>query len=457
MQLELFGFIDEVIEEFKGNQSVYQYAQGILSTFFEGMFNERDDIVRIASRIKNADSLKEKLIRNKFYLGYDSVEDALDHVTDIVGLTIECRFITDENKIYQEIRERFSRIVNGYYYAKDNDTIGLELHMPQPQLQRNGFTIYRIDGHYRFQGKVINFELQIKSLIHAFWSEIEHEVVYKNTDMVIYDSFMRNMLSSMRDNLEVIDSQLEIVTKQMKAQRQQDRYHNVLGADGFKPMLAKMINDIVQIKSKETLGFTTDFRKSSAILAQFIYINDLINNENPDVMVIEYFKHFNLLSTMDIDFRDRISLEEVYEHPDAFCNTLGTYFQSVINIDYDWHVFFAMLFLIRPGNNVQDLTEFIQVIKNLILPVQVINPLLGNYTPLEGQLIKEDISNIVAMAMVNYGKVGMVHEDRLFALQERILDFLVMLNREYATYAEYLNKKERLLGGLGNKVASVFR
>ena len=55
----------------------------------------------------------------------------------------------------------------------------LNLAMPQPQLQRNGFTIYRIDGYYLFNGRKVNFELQIKSMVHSFWSEIEHQVVYK--------------------------------------------------------------------------------------------------------------------------------------------------------------------------------------------------------------------------------------------------------------------------------------
>ena len=457
MQLELFRFIDDVIEEFKADLPTYQYAEGILRTFFEVMFNnERDDIVRINSRIKNADSLKEKLIRNKFYLDYGSIEDALGHVTDIVGLTIECRFISDENRLYQEVKEKFCRVIDGNYYTEENANNGLELHMPQPQLQRNGYPIYRIDVHYKFQRKVINFELQIKSLIHAFWSEIEHEVVYKNTDMVIFDSFMRNMLGSIRENLDVMDNQLEVVIKQMKVQKQQDRYTNALGATNFKPMLAKMINDIVQVKSQETLGFTTDFRKSSSILAQFIYINDLINNENPDIMLIEYFKHFNLLNNIQIDFREHISLGADFTHEDPFVKRLGTYFQSVLNVDYEWHVFFAMLFLIRPGNNLQDLTEFTEVVKNLLLPTQMINSLLVKFDPTEVAFIKDDISETIAIGMIEHGKVDMIHEDKLFALQQKIVEFLEMIQMEYSSYEAYLNKKERLLGALKSKVTSVF-
>jgi ppGpp synthetase/RelA/SpoT-type nucleotidyltranferase len=62
-----------------------------------------------------------------------------------------------------------------------------------------------------FNSERINFELQIKSLVHRFWSEIEHEVVYKNPDFVVYDKFMKNMLGAVRDNLDVVDRQLEIM------------------------------------------------------------------------------------------------------------------------------------------------------------------------------------------------------------------------------------------------------
>ena len=39
-------------------------------------------------------------------------------------------------------------------------------------------------------GEKVNFELQVKSLIHVFWSEIEHEIIYKNNNYMLMDGFM---------------------------------------------------------------------------------------------------------------------------------------------------------------------------------------------------------------------------------------------------------------------------
>ncbi|MCF0114865.1 MAG: hypothetical protein HUJ56_05885, partial [Erysipelotrichaceae bacterium] len=61
-----------------------------------------------------------------------------------------------------------------------------------------------------------------------------------------------------------------------------------------------------------------------------------------------------------------------------------------------------------------------------------------------------------AIGMIEHGKVDMIHEDKLFALQQKIVEFLEMIQMEYSSYEAYLNKKERLLGALKSKVTSVF-
>ena len=81
---------------------------------------------------------------------------------------------------------------------------------------KNGFSIYRIDGFYEKDNQKINFELQIKALVHAFWGEIEHKLVYKNTNYYVYDSFMKDLLASINAQLTITDRQLSIVYQQMQ-------------------------------------------------------------------------------------------------------------------------------------------------------------------------------------------------------------------------------------------------
>ena len=203
MELDLFQFIEETIKLYDLHEASFIYAETVLCDFFEQLEKEvSSDVVAVHSRVKSRESLREKLLRNKFYLQYKDPLTAIQSLSDIVGVTLECRFIRNEAELYHALQRDFSAPnEDGYAICLQNPDILLNLGMPQPQLQRNGYAIYRVDGKYRFNDLYIGFELQIKSLVHRFWSEIEHEVVYKNQEMVRNARFMKEMLSSIRDSL----------------------------------------------------------------------------------------------------------------------------------------------------------------------------------------------------------------------------------------------------------------
>ena len=217
MELELFRFIEEASDYYQLHAAAFEYSETVLRQYFQTLSESMGaDLVQVYSRVKSRESFREKLLRNKLYLDCETPEDALSQLSDLVGITMECRFIRNETEIYERIFREFSELnEDGLAISLSNPDILLNLGMAQPQLQRNGFAIYRLDGKYRFNNRYINFELQIKSLVHRFWSEIEHEVVYKNPDMVWNDRFMKKMLSSIRDSLDVVDHQLETVYTEM--------------------------------------------------------------------------------------------------------------------------------------------------------------------------------------------------------------------------------------------------
>jgi len=45
-----------------------------------------------------------------------------------------------------------------------------------------------------------------------------------------------------------------------------------------------------------------------------------------------------------------------------FSQTLGKKLQELANTDYEWHVFFKMLFEIEAGNCIEDLELFVNVL-----------------------------------------------------------------------------------------------
>lgn len=112
MRLELFNFIEKTINLLEINQPTYQYTQGVLcSSFQDILLNKGDIIVGLNSRIKSKDSLKEKLIRNKYYLNFNTAEEAIDNLPDLIGITLNCRFISDEIVVLMKYIVIFNKLM----------------------------------------------------------------------------------------------------------------------------------------------------------------------------------------------------------------------------------------------------------------------------------------------------------------------------------------------------------
>lgn len=454
MKLDLFYFIDETLEYFQKKQPSYEYAKGKIVDAYKKLLPNNQSVVQLHTRIKNADSLKEKMIRNHFYLDYGTPEEAIENLHDLIGITIICRFIRNEHELYQSLFDDFIPTEGAFAVCREDRNLFLDLKHPQPQVQRNGFTIYRLDGYYVFNQERINYELQIKSLVHHFWSNIEHEVVYKNPDFVMYDQFNKEMLGAIRDNLDVVDRQLEIMYNEISYESKNAQ----IGMDeaGFKTFVAKSINELVNRKMKESLGFATDFRKCSAILSQYIYIRDFINGDHNQAMMIDYLEMLNVLKNSEIDFKEQITLEQEFKSNDPFCNAMGNYWIEQFNKNFLWHIFFCMLFVIRPGNNYEDFCDFIEVVRILIIQPGWYADTFRNMSIEEGDLVRDMFEETLADALIEADTIEIVHEEMLYECMLRFRKKVNEVDQKYQTYEEIQNDKDSILSSLYHDIYTVF-
>jgi ppGpp synthetase/RelA/SpoT-type nucleotidyltranferase len=455
MRIPLFDFIEQTLDYYEMKMPSYQYAEWQLRRVFkEVLKSDGNGFVSLHSRIKTRDSLKEKMLRNRFYLDYHTPEEALDHLHDLIGITMECRFIRNEAQLYDLLLKTFNRNGHGYSQCRVSDDVYLNLHMPQPQTQRNGFTIYRIDGYYTFNHEKINFELQIKSLVHSFWSEIEHEVVYKNPDFVMYDRFNKQMLAAIRDNLDVVDRQLEIMYNEISYESKQAQ----IGMDekGFKNFVARSINELVNRKMKKSTGFTTDFKKCSAMLAQYIYVRDFIGGEHNREKMIDYLATLNYLNTMEIDFTEEIEIPDLPETDDSFTNIFRNYFRSVMNTDFEWHVFFIMLLEIQPGNNPEDFDSFIDVLHLLVIqPSWYITKFHSHADG--GKQARDLCEEALANAIVRMNRIDIVHEDRLYDCMQLFRTNIDVLDGEYPDQKEFMKHADEIRDEITMQISGIFQ
>lgn len=138
----------------------------------EGVHNPAEYII---SRVKSADSMKEKLVRK----GMDTdVLSAIKQMNDTVGIRIVTHFIGDVYTISD--------------YLKQSDTWTIEeikdyISNPKPNGYRSLHIILKMPLH----GSELDFlpvEIQIRTIAMDCWASLEHQLKYKknipNADLI---------------------------------------------------------------------------------------------------------------------------------------------------------------------------------------------------------------------------------------------------------------------------------
>ena len=175
----------------------------LLNSFINEISNRKVS-PKIISRIKSRESLEEKLRRKNYIEKWgivdndDSVQSAIcEHLPDLFGFRINCYFKDDEEKIFNKLVE----------FLESKDEIKLETN---PNLiQRNGHTIYKIAGKYQEIKNSFCFEVQVKSLIHDTWGEVEHSIIYKSRAYNSYSDLKAGVIDGLYNVLEGAEKQLQ--------------------------------------------------------------------------------------------------------------------------------------------------------------------------------------------------------------------------------------------------------
>lgn len=441
MRLKVFDIIENTLALLEDNDAKYHEIEYEIKNYLRTLFENRDEmIVDINSRVKSKSSLREKIIRNRFYMEMEDAQEILDQLSDLIGCIIECRFIEEEFKVFQYLREKLNqKQEDGFSYSDANPNICIECTSQQPQIQKNGFAIYRLDGYYLDQGNKINFELQIKALVHSFWGEIEHKLVYKNTNYYVYDDFMKDLLASIKANLTIMDRQLNIVYNQMQDMSKND---SAITETSFEKVISKSINDLFTMKMNQSIGFTLNIKNTSTILGHYIFIKDIRYDGGNNDRISTLFRTFKKLNSVHLDFENELIVDEDFYSKDIFIHTLGNYLLSVINKDYDWFVFFNILFAIEPGNNMEDFSLFMNVIKNYLVDNYWLNTSFMKLSMEDSELIHQDLSLMLATSLASIGTIKIIHDHKMIAINKAFVYFVEELEKRVISYEDFCHYKD---------------
>lgn len=240
----------KIEEELKAFLIFLKSNQKLSKRVFEG----------IESRVKSQSSFEEKIRRKGYISSWAPAVSGADNIhvqslisnslPDLIGFRISCFFFEDEKNVYEELKN----------YFNNGSPTRISLEFAGKDTQANGHSIYKLKGTYDGEESEenINFELQIKSIFHNLWGEVEHKTIYKNI------------------NFDPVKQQKKIIVEQL---------FNILSASD------KQLMSIFEQEYSEEMLLSALFYKAS--------IGQIANDAEVDVLAIHYENFFKLFSVRD--------------------------------------------------------------------------------------------------------------------------------------------------------------
>lgn len=456
MELKMFNFIEEVIGCLEEINDELQDKAKDLEIYFEKLLeNNNDGDIKVNSRVKSSSSLREKIIRNNYYKKYKSGEEVISNLSDLIGVRVECRFIEDEMVIFKILKRLFNkRNADGYYYNELNENIRLELSGKQPQEQKNGFEIFRIDGVYEINDRIIRFELQIKSLVNIFWGELEHKIVYKDHNYRIADGFLKELMGSIKKNLTMIDNQLLMIYNQFNSINSIDPMMRKSKVEIF---LSKIIYDIFSAKMQNNIGFGVDFKESCDTIMKYIFrTRNAENLDDYNKTMVKTMDRLNSIGKNDVNFNSEIEFEREIHFEDAFSNKIGYIILNSINNEFQWNLFFRILFEIELGNNAEDFETFIKFVRTRFYENDSFLRLHSILNEEEFEGVKNDIMLTIAHSFEIVDSIEFIYDNNIDEINEVITSLIDLICEKISTYEEWEKTRDIGLNLLHFKVLSIF-
>ncbi len=367
MKIQAYEYTRLAAETFKKRKNEFKRGAEYVAEYLERVFEFKDEIISVSSRVKTADSLREKILRNELYKRTD-LEHFFDNVSDIIGIRIGCRFLRDEKDVYERLRNVFClSFDNVFFHPLDNQNIFLNFSGAQPERQKNGFEIYRIDGYTELDGKKLRFELQIKSLINEFWSEIEHKIIYKNKRSMLADGFMSDMMNSIYGNLVNIDKQLYMMYTRAVDTASSEFYSQT------EALLVIIVNELYTRLVERKTGISVNVNEFAESLVHYILTNSTFlgsgeNSERFGGVVMRLISRVRELDMMkDIRLGEEIFLPKNLKYRSPLCRKLGEKFIESMNGDFFLNAYFHILFCLETGNDAEDFMRYVEYFENRIL------------------------------------------------------------------------------------------
>jgi len=232
----------------------------------------------------------------------------------------------------------------------------------------------------------------------------------------------------------MIDSQLLAIDNQFS---KLNAINPMVRKEQIQKLLSKIIYDIYSLKMKNSIGFIIDFRESCDTIMKYIFrSNNAEKLGDYSETLLKTLNRLNDISKNNVSFNSEIKFERDIHFQDEFCSIVGGIILKSINTDFNWNLFFRILFEIELGNNAEDFENFIIFFRNSLYESI-------NFAKLYSKFNCEEAGKIVNSLMVEVAQCFKKTDSIKFIYDKRIEEIRNILDNTINTIVDNINSYEQ--------------
>lgn len=387
-------FIDEAIAILDNKRSNYDKIKDeIIKSITDELDKAGIMYVSVLGRSKDSKRLGEKIYRKNYakkYL-YDATK-FIDDLQDGIGIRIVCFMNDDEPKIIEILRKYLIGTQNesgrNYNFASCGTGKLYICFENQPEQQKNGLDIYRMDAFYKCNNECVKMEIQVKSLTNYFWGELEHKLFYKNYNYTISNEFLEGLMMNIHKELSNIDSEISMLQSHLAKDGNEERLE-------LHQIAALMISKKYEMDIQSILDCKIDLREVYSLIVDLFFGLAVDETENRKQLsrLLDYLKDSSEVGNRFESINDeKLNSREIAEENKRFAEIID---RNIHSEDIFWIAFFAIYESLFK-DNADTYSKIINQITNKIRSlfndvVEVADALIDD--------VNEDIRSIIDIVM----------------------------------------------------------
>lgn len=425
---------DEATGYLNANAQLYDKILGDIRRTLEELVEGMSWTVH--GRVKSAKSLREKILRKGYYKNHEDGASIIKDLPDLIGVRVQCLLNQHEKRAYellQNKRESLDEAGFSAYQTKNGAVLSLLL-QNQPEKQKNGHDIFRIEGKYHSceLEEPVHFELQIKSMVHAFWGELEHSMFYKNYDFFISQKILTQSMDNILAELDLIDRELEGL--------QDHIWRN--NADRIKELKSVGVS-VIQKKYQDIFdkryGCKLDLRAAYWLIVEILF-NNTVTEEKAVQKLSEMIQQCKNSNIADAQRIVPVKLNADAVSPDKKQCVL--WLDKLVSENVYWETFFYIYITLRQDED-SEYKDWLEDIARRLLRLNTLNTFAGDFSD-------RDFTQCICHALIfgsNEKLEYFMEEKNLKSVQDKISGLLkgsVFENYEHGAEQEGFDKESAL-------------